>query len=752
MEIKGETGRAEERVKPSFLISMDTESKEDQVQEICDIEVCATSSSPLPDASQIVANEAGKRVGNIFKRSKVREFLKTVCPGLGTDDVLNNDSFVEGMAKPAEEITKYVNALQKYTETKERTRKGTDLHKANEEMQKLLKELKDKMAQASKIQIDTSLGLDTMMASAKQKEQFLTVTVAIASKMLMRMKSLKIMTKIQKRLQQRSGQSTDALRQRIAFEHIQLQCLNINQSWTSAFVAAENDTINTRALNISVDEILRIANQIQAEFCIPTSCIPTENRAAIVTILVQHFPIVHIYGQGKAYLLDVHELLLGKDALNQLLTTCENSEVEKDAPVLEKPASASRALGPKNRPGRKPLWITYPSLIDEATSFIKEHSFAAHSRRRTSTGTGTGVSLRDIQKHLLASVPGLSEGGGISLDAIHHLTTAPRKNSSRARRYKGLIDVRVPGKRNQYREDSKNQHFLFARVAYREELASKFREECQFYSCDDMNKLRMGPSPAVSRYHQINRFFMTDDTPNLGDHDFPNPGYLIVPSGYMSLTTHDSDEIDTEYVAHELNDFSDASGASGAEIETENLQPPAANVGNMTKDKLGREHYERLHAGPARIVLRACKFKQSSGQTHANDILPVLAAQVKDGKSVAFLKVDNGSDWNLQSVVNSFYFGRLWKESGLDILGIVSYAARYSAYNNIEHLWSPMSKKLCSAILPSILEGEEKEPCKQNDLSEAQRKQKEAKVGSYLNSLDKRCWKVKMTVTFLRFD
>ena len=65
-------------------------------------------------------------------------------------------------------------------------------------------------------------------------------------------------------------------------------------------------------------------------------------------------------------------------------------------------------------------------------------------------------------------------------------------------------------------------------------------------------------------------------------------------------------------------------------------------------------------------------------------------------------------------------------------LASVSYAGRYSANNNIQHLWSPMSKELCSIILLSLLEGEEKEPCKQNDLPEAERKQKEAKVGSYL--------------------
>jgi len=90
--------------------------------------------------------------------------------------------------------------------------------------------------------------------------------------------------------------------------------------------------------------------------------------------------------------------------------------------------------------------------------------------------------------------------------------------------------------KNSYREGSANQHFLFSRVAYREEFVSKFKDKCTFFSCDDMNKIKMGPAPAVSRYHQMQRFFMTEDQPNLGNHDFPNSGYLIVCSGYHCIS------------------------------------------------------------------------------------------------------------------------------------------------------------------------------------------------------------------------
>lgn len=45
-----------------------------------------------------------------------------------------------------------------------------------------------------------------------------------------------------------------------------------------------------------------------------------------------------------------------------------------------------------------------------------------------------------------------------------------------------------------------------------------------------MAKVKVG-APAVSRYHHIERFFPNDDMPNLNDHDFLVPGYLLNVSG-----------------------------------------------------------------------------------------------------------------------------------------------------------------------------------------------------------------------------
>ena len=61
---------------------------------------------------------------------------------------------------------------------------------------------------------------------------------------------------------------------------------------------------------------------------------------------------------------------------------------------------------------------------------------------------------------------------------------------------------------------------------------------------------------------------------------------------------------------------------------------------------------------------------------------------------------------------------RLWRDAGLDMRIVCSYAARYLAYNSIEHLWSLMSKKLSGVQFSSRAGGDTKPPCQIAGLTE----------------------------------
>lgn len=71
---------------------------------------------------------------------------------------------------------------------------------------------------------------------------------------------------------------------------------------------------------------------------------------------------------------------------------------------------------------------------------------------------------------------------------------------------------------------------------------------------------------------------------------------------------------------------------------TRNVGSKEPTPATFRKDKLKRLYNPHLESDPNLIKLRACKYDMSSGETHSNDILAILSAQVsKDKKGMAFL-------------------------------------------------------------------------------------------------------------------
>ncbi|KAJ8040034.1 hypothetical protein HOLleu_14220 [Holothuria leucospilota] len=146
-----------------------------------------------------------------------------------------------------------------------------------------------------------------------------------------------------------------------------------------------------------------------------------------------------------------------------------------------------------------------------------------------------------------------------------------------SKRYSGLVDA----KKNDVRIDNPDAHYYCARTRYRLEFAMEF-EESIILSADCMNKINVG-GLAVSRYHQVNKIFPTDDAPNLPDHDFPmGSNYKLTPSGYLQLNRDKS-------------------------------KP------KVTKDKLGRDIFPAPRSGPAFVFNRAASFRSVSSNLTAEE-------------------------------------------------------------------------------------------------------------------------------------
>ena len=87
---------------------------------------------------------------------------------------------------------------------------------------------------------------------------------------------------------------------------------------------------------------------------------------------------------GNLISINIHDFLLNKDDFMSLLYIEEDEADEAPPENVYK----EKVFGPPKKRGRKPLYEKFPGLIDVVNNFVKQHSFAAHGRRRETTGTG----------------------------------------------------------------------------------------------------------------------------------------------------------------------------------------------------------------------------------------------------------------------------------------------------------------------------------------------------------------------------
>lgn len=158
--------------------------------------------------------------------------------------------------------------------------------------------------------------------------------------------------------------------------------------------------------------------------------------------------------------------------------------------------------------GRKTLTKRHPELVPVLSNFIRDNSAEAHNKRQTLTTYTNRVTLNDIKKHVIGNVPGLQS---VSRSTIHRMMNPPPKGTINAKRYTGLVDARVPPKKNNATQD--HVDYSYAAVKYVQELATLCDSETIMYSCDDKNKINVG-ALVVSRHFQIKMFFTKDDQPN----------------------------------------------------------------------------------------------------------------------------------------------------------------------------------------------------------------------------------------------
>jgi hypothetical protein len=238
-----------------------------------------------------------------------------------------------------------------------------------------------------------------------------------------------------------------------------------------------------------------------------------------------------------------------------------------------------------------------------------------------------------------------------------------------------------------------------------------------FISCDDMNKLHVG-TLAVSRYHQLNRFFPSEDKPDYKDNDFPYRNSKIIPSGYMVLQHKDTQQTFRQRARSASPPIQERYGKQRSQS-----CPPRQVHESGSKyevDKLHRLHFKVPRTGPLTVFNRASPFHSITSVCHASDLSSLLQPLKQQGKFVVSLVVDGGF------LINFVSYERLWLDEDLDALIVTSHAPGQSAFNCIEHAWSPLSRWLAGVTFPVNLP-DETPPCQQH-LAGNEQRAKEALV------------------------
>ena len=152
------------------------------------------------------------------------------------------------------------------------------------------------------------------------------------------------------------------------------------------------------------------------------------------------------------------------------------------------------------------------------------------------------------------------------------------------------------------------------------------------------------------------------------------------------------------------------------------------NPGCLAFDNLGHIHLNTPYSGPAHVYICSSKYNGTTVVSHITDIHKIICADdaLKD-KLVLMIMADGGPDFTPISVLNGLYFYCLFKTLKLDILSVFACAARFSTFNCIERLWSPLRLALSNKFSPKLKE-ETKPPAHQGGLSKDELFQKEKLV------------------------
>ena len=218
--------------------------------------------------------------------------------------------------------------------------------------------------------------------------------------------------------------------------------------------------IQPNHVSVSIDRMLHLTNLLESssivsmadiiEVC-PDIISGTEPK--FVNVLLKFLPLYSITYDGGYFLVNIHQTTNGCDIIDHILQVNKPLKVNiQDHETTKETVKKDSAIATVHKKRGQPSIVSvFPTIPDVVTEFVKVNGFKAQEKRRDDDFTACGVSVEDIRRHLLKSIPGLAQHG-ISGSTIRYLFAPVNKGRLSAARYKSLVSCRVPKKDNSLRK------------------------------------------------------------------------------------------------------------------------------------------------------------------------------------------------------------------------------------------------------------------------------------------------------------
>ena len=259
-----------------------------------------------------------------------------------------------------------------------------------------------------------------------------------------------ILIDLRRRIKQQDGRKLNLTRCKPDELHECFCYNNTYLTWEETFdniIVMENSGITQHPL--STDQLKAIAIMISENIVTmpeETGCVMTNDALHQILKLML---VMLLQTKTGAIILNLYEFVYTPGAIEALLLcsdihdhTDSDSELVDHSDLSETSTRLADNENAKTTCGQPSISSKFPDLVNIAADFVKQHGFAAQSRRRTGTGSSSGVSVVQIREHLLDKVPGLKKHG-ISISTTRTLFHAPNKGNVASLRYKALIDARI---------------------------------------------------------------------------------------------------------------------------------------------------------------------------------------------------------------------------------------------------------------------------------------------------------------------